>query len=615
MSAIRLEQEDLERMAPTKFDNAIARFFPQWGAQRIRQRRQYAYEAAVNTRLRSSSQRLTGPEDYQAFPDRIALIKQMRDLRQNFGLFNGMIRKLSMYAFGRLRYQARTGDKVIDDQYEQYLSACFANCDLSGRHNLRKMIDIAFQSMLCDGDYGLKWQRDRAGELKLTGIEADRIGGIYMQKTAEDYFQGVTIDEVTGQPLTYQTFYRTKAGTYIDPVDVPAQDLIHVFNPERYNEYRGVTPFASVINEARDLKELMEALRIGTKFENYHSAIQYTASGLPLDDPASFFTSQNGVNNETNSSGSPLAEQDIRFGKIQVAPIGSKVEFLKSDRPSGTLQSYMESLIRLIGAPLNMPFGFLYNLSGMAGPAVRMDSGQAQRAIWLLQENMEERALNRIKNTYLMDGFARGIIKYIPGWQGGKWQYPAWPTIDGGRDSAAGIAEWRAGLGSKDIWWNEQGEDAEEQEGIILEETKRTLDSAQELVDTYEIPMELALTMLETRTQNGFYMAKAAVGEPKADAADIQTKPVGGGGGGANMSELTIKHEFGQLAPQPISITTNGTDLPLVEKVTLPSKKNSLERIHSRLAAFQKQEGVSNKIKERLSGPDRLAWLLKDGDK
>lgn len=596
---------ELEKMLePTKLDRTISVWFPKWGAQRVRQRRQYAYEAAVNTRLRASTQRLQGPEDFQAFPDRLALMRQVRDLEQNFGLFQGIIDKLCMYAFGRIRYQARTGDKARDDEYEAYLNDCFRRCDISNRFNFRGMMGLAYMARLRDGDFGLKWQRNRMGELKLNGIEGDRIGGINMTSVAENYFQGINVDPETGIPISYAVYYRTKADAYVNPVEVPAQDMMLVCCPRRYNQYRGVTPFAPIVNEARDLKELMEALRIGTKFENYHSAIQYTASGLPLDDPATFFTSSNGISNQANSNGTAITEQDIKFGKIQVAPIGSKVEFLKSDRPSGTVQTYMENLIRLMGVALNMPYGFLYNLSGLAGPGVRMDSGQAQRVIQLVQEDMKDQAMEQIKNTYLMEGFATGKIRYTPGWKDGAWQFPPWPTIDGGRDSAAGINEWRAGLNSKDAWFAEQGMDAEEEEEIMEQETRRILDRAQSLADDYELPIELAIDMLEGRKQNGFYIAKAAVGEPQADAADIQTKPAPGG---AQMSQLTIKHEFMREEPRQVAIESSSAS---PQPDLIREAKPALARIKERVSDYQRHESARSAIRARIGKPGRLDSFL-----
>ncbi len=603
-------------LQPTRLDMAIAKVFPRWGAERVRQRRQYAYEAAVNTRLRTSNQRIQGPEDYQAFTDRIQLIKQVRDLDNNFGLFYGVIDKLANYSFGRLRYQARTGDKKTDDAYEDYLAECFADCDLSGRHNFRSMVEIAFKSMLRDGDYGLKWQRDEAGNLKMTGIEGDRIGGIYMASVDENYFQGIYVDPITGRPLWYDVYYRTKADAYIGKTAVPAHEMIHVFDPRRFDQYRGVTPFASIINEARDLKELMEALRIGTKFENYHSAVQYTASGLPLNDPKDFIR---GV--VSSATGQAMTETEIKYGVIQAAPIGSKVEWLKSDRPSGTIQTYMESLIRLQGVALNMPFGFLYNLSGLGGPAARMDSAQAQRVIMHHQENIKARLLERVKDTYLMEGFAKRKIRYTPKWRNGVWQFPPWPTIDVGRESTAGINEWRAGLRSKSAWFAEEGEDAEEQEAIMAAEADRTLTQAKALAEKHETSVELALTMLETRTQNGFYIAQ---GSPATNADGEQIQPKAGDGEASEM-ETTVRHIHEYQLPEGVTVNPADNSLAAAPRADVPPpavKGRPVDRVRIGLENARRKLGVINRIgfamrtlsqrRERLAEKDPLKWLTRE---
>lgn len=502
-------------MQPSRLDLGIATLFPRWGARRMQARREFAYEAARNTRLRTSATQLQGPEDYTAFPDRLQLIRQVRDLEQNFGLFQSIIDKLALYAFGRMRFQAHTGDKATNDLYEEYLDARFGALDISGRHNFRSLVCIAFKSMLRDGDFCFKWQRD-GGDLKLVGIEGDRLGGITMASPSEDYFQGIWIDLGTGRPVSYDIWRRTKANSYVDKQTIPAADVIHYYDPRRYDQYRGITPFAPVINEARDLKELMEAVRIGTKFENYHAAVGYTPTGTPLDNPADFINGSE----EANGANGQIKEQEIRYGMIQWAPTNSRVEFLKSDRPSGQFQAYLEALIRLTGTALNLPYGFLYNLSGLTGPSSRMDAQQAQRVVQWHQQNMTDRVLDRVKNMLLLEAMADGNLPYCPKWYCGKWQFPPAISIDAGRDSAAGINEWRAGLLSKQSWFAEAGEDAEDQERIIVDEASRTLAAAKKMAAEQDVSLELALTLLEVRTPNGFVLGpNSQMPSPASDSA------------------------------------------------------------------------------------------------
>ena len=523
--------EAIQKMlAPTWLDKAIFAVAPAWGAKRIVSRREFTYEAARNTRLRNSAVRLQGPEDYTAFPDRLQLIRQMRDLRENFGLFQSIQTKLAMYAFGRIKFQALTGDKTVNDLYEERLAERFTRLDVSGRHNLRQLVSICFQSQLNDGDFLFKWQR-ADGDLRIVGIEGDRLGGIIMGSPLEGYFQGITVDKESGVPQSYRVYHRTKANSYINPVEVPANDCLLYVDPFRIDQYRGVTPFAPVINEARDLKELMEAVRIGTKFENYHAAVGYTPNGLPVQQPEDFISG----GNDTLANGQPITEQPLKYGLIQWAPSSAKLEFLKSERPSGQFQSYLENLIRLMASALNLPYGFVYNLSGLSGPSVRMDAQQAHRTIQYHQQNMVERVLDRIKNTLLMDDFANGVLPYRPRWMAGRWQFAPSITIDAGRDSKAMIEEWKAGLRTKASIYAEDGYDAEEQEEIYVAEQTRTVENIKALAEAEEVPLEFAATMLEIRTPNGF-IPRNAPEEKVSKAGAITEEAPAGGAASANKS-------------------------------------------------------------------------------
>jgi capsid protein len=512
----QLQQEAMAAMlSPTKLDRAIAQVFPRWAAGRIRARREFAYEASRNTRLRQTAQaQLAGPEDYTAFPDRLALIRQVRDLEQNFGLFQSIIDKLALYAFGRIRYQSRTEDEAIDAQYEDYLAECFDQCDLSGRHDLQQLTSIAFKSQIRDGDFGEKWAR-HDGMLKITGIESDRIGGNVVVG-GNDYFQGITVDLDTGRPLNYAVYQRTKANSYTNPVDVPAADMMLLADYRRYDQYRSITPFAPIVNEARDLKEVLEACLIGTKFENYHAAIGYTPSGQPLSSPSDLIDSSG-----TMANGNTYKEQQIKYGMIQWAPSDAEIDFIKSDRPGANFQTYTEMLVRLQGIALNLPYSFIYAMLG-TGPAVRADLQAAHRVIEWHQNNVTKRSLNPIKNTYLMDGIAAGRIPYHPKWFNGKWQFAPAVSIDAGRDSAARVQEWGAGLRTKDSIYGEDGEDAQEQEAIRGHEVARTIKQAKGIAKAEGIDVNTVLTMLEIHTANGFLIQTPSDQLSKEQGGDME---------------------------------------------------------------------------------------------
>ena len=506
---------------PTRFDHFLARYFPKWAASRVRARHEFAFEAARSTRLRQHATRLQGPEDFTAFPDRMQLIRQVRDLEQNFGLFQGIIDKVALYAFGELRYQSRTGNERQQQQIEDWIAECADNADLSGRHHLEDLVPIAFKSELRDGDIGHHWRRD-AGYLKLQGIESDRIGGMVDQHMgADDWMQGIHVDLNTGAPIEYEIYRRTKGNIYVDPKRVSAADVMLLLDPRRVDQYRGITPFAPICDEARDLKEVLNACLIGTKFENMHGAIGYTPSGQPLQDPSALITSST-----TDANGVALKEQELRPGMIQWAPSTAEMSFIKSDRPSGTFQTYIDLLVRLESIALNLPFSFIYSLMGLTGPAVRADLQTAHRTIRWHQKVVTRRLLDPWKNVQIMEGIARGKITYSPTVWRGKWFFPAAVSIDAGRDSAAKVAERNAGLRSADSIFAEDGEDAAEQEAIIETETRRLIARAKKINAETGVDLPVVLTLLGSRSPNAFLFATPGYdAESASDLAEKALEP------------------------------------------------------------------------------------------
>ena len=571
--------DPVEMAKPTGLDLAIGRFFPKMAAARIRARREFSYEASRTDRFRNTATTMQGPEDYRAFPERLQLIRQVRDLEQNFGLLQSIIDKLSLYAFGRLKYRPQTGSSVLNPIYGEYLEDRFKNSlDLSNRNDIETMAQIAFKSMLRDGDFAYQWTRGGDNLLRLNGIEGDRIGGIWSISASDDYMQGITIALPGGQPISFRVYWRTKANSYVNPVEIPASQMLHIVDPRRTNQYRGITPFAPVLTEMRDLKEIMEYCRIGTKFENLHAAIGYTPHGGPLNDPTTYMT-----NDDTDTNGNPLPEQALNPGMVQWAASTDSYEFIKSERPSGTFQTYLDTLIRLVGLSLNLPYGFLYDLSKLGGPNARMDAQQAHRVIEYYQRLVQKRMLDPVKSALLIEGIGNGSLPYTPGWDSGVWQYAPAISIDAGRDSSSAINEVKAGMLSLDSWFGETGQDAAAEMQVMAQEADRIVGMAQAISQKRNIPFETALTMLSLRTPNGFIAPAlpATPVDPSDAAAQAANASNAIAGAGGDASQMSSKRRARQLDVE----TAKPTKLPLKQLKPVAQDTPTVAQVQDALKA------------------------------
>lgn len=439
---------------PTRFERFLSSVAPAFARARYRNRVAFEYEAAKQSRLRSSATTLSNPETYRGARDRITLMKEARDLVDNFPLFTALLATTEMYVVGELNYQPQTGDEGADRDFKAYLDEfLFHGCDLSGRLNYEELIGLAYMQACTDGDFGIVTRRfgDR---LYLQGIEADRLGDPHDGRVEDGYVGGITYDRATGRPLSYRVYRRTPAEGYVDPVEVSPLDFAHVCLRRRYDEQRGRSRFAAALKHARDAKEILEAERIGVKFDCYHAAVAYTETGQPDDDPAAFVDGAT----ERTGEGRAVKEEDLPLGKIRYMKRTGKFEFLNSSRPSATFNGFVELLNMEMAISWPLPVEFILALKG-TGPMVRAAAAKAQRTFNRDRLRLKCQALERHKNAFLLNGVAHHGLKLVDGWDRGAWHFPPALTIDVGRDSKAGIEEWRAGLLTADEWAGEEGKD------------------------------------------------------------------------------------------------------------------------------------------------------------
>jgi capsid protein len=481
---------------PNKFEIALSKFAPGFALKRYRERVAFSYEGARMTRLRGSPTHNPNPETPRESYDRIKLMEQVRDLVENLPLAQSILTKLGNYALGELQYQPRSADPAWNRACRDYLSEWFADCDVSGRFQFADMARIALYSYLRDGDHFWVWRETEDG-LKLQAIESDRVGGS-QPKISDGEASGILYNRETGRPTAYRIFSRTQAGGYTEEQIITADSVIPFYDHLRYDQYRGITAFAPSITCMRDYKELMEATRIGVKFENYHSGFTFSENGAATDSTDYFAASA-----DKTANGQPLAEFSLTPGTVKHLPNTARIDLIKSDRPSGQFQAYSEMLVREILLALDLPSGFGWNLEKLGGPGARMDAAQAYRKIRYIQKSVIEPRINRVVRAVILRGMAEGRLATREDYKVGQWQFPAMPTIDVGRDSAAGINEVRAGLLSKADWFAESGKDVEQEEQEIATEATALIERAKAIAEETGFPVERVVDMLDMRIGNG----------------------------------------------------------------------------------------------------------------
>jgi lambda family phage portal protein len=442
-------------------DKAISVISPKLALERVKARALlFSYDEGVrsNNRYRNtaSAYQNTTSTSTLKLRDRTQIMWEARDLVDNSSLIKSILFRIALYVCAKVRYQARTGDEVVDQQIEAVWENFTQNCDITGRNTFRKLCQLAIVGMLRDGDFGFIVVNDANG-IKLASIESDRIGSPYESLAGEGYIQGIFIDAI-GRPVRYRIFDRSREGAYLTYRDYEATSFIHILDPLRADGYRGVSGLDASIasGTARDLYELLQNEKVATKWQTAQAGIVKRSGG------------EAGWDTTTTTDGKRL--EKIEAGTINYLEANEDIIPFGVTRPSVTFTGFIQTLVREVCMSLGVPYGFFYDMSALGGATARLESAQAQRAFEHYQNVLEDKFLNRIKNIVIARGITDGLIPNVPKWNNGIWQYGAHPTVDVGRESQANIAEMQVGLKTAADIYGEQGKDWQEEQEQLAKE-------------------------------------------------------------------------------------------------------------------------------------------------
>jgi lambda family phage portal protein len=510
-------------------DKAVAFINPQGAVERLIARKKltkFEYDAVKYTRERRGPSSLSGAEDYRSNYDRVELMKRARDLAENVGLVRSLLLKFAGHVAGSISYQARTLNPQINSDIEAYWAEWWDKCDISGRHTGSTLMQVAVMSMLRDGDFLFLLARDNDNNLKLQGIEADRLGDPYKTYTSLELIGGIHIDRNTGAPTAYDIFNRSIGDFYTYQATISASQAFHLFDPLRIDQYRGISAFHTAINDATDIHELTGFEKMSAKVASTQSAIVKRNNNNASD--------LSTLSTDEDFNGNQIKLESIESGKISYLEPGEDIVFPNGpNRPSGAFMEFHKVLMRNICLGLGIPYSFAVDPSQMSGPTARLEMQQAGRTFRRYQNLLNDKILRPIKNIVLADAVARGLIS---GTEGGKttkgiFNFGANVSIDLGRESASAIAEFKTGLRTASDIYAERGLDFESS----LRQKAQEAALIKSLANEYDVPAVAISDIVESLV----YAQQAAQRAGQAQ---------GGGQGGEAQAVSDISLNGAQVA-------------------------------------------------------------------
>lgn len=470
--------------------------------------------------------------------DRLQLVWEARDLAMNDPFIHGMLDKFAHYVVGpRFRCEAITGNPGDDHMLEDWIYECAEHCDFTGRSRLSDFARLIVISVLRDGDFGLihhevpdpllsALEGRPVGWLQLQACESDVIGG-YHYWLEPGIVSGVEYDEQTGRVLGYRIYPRNNFGYYrSDYTRVPAEQFTFLSYRQRTDQYRGVSPLAAAIPTARDIKEILENEKFGVKWANSWAGFIKTSSGsADGSDPASVWQGNSGVSGTRATdpnSGEPIFYEDFHPGQVGYLGLNESIEAAKTDRPSSAFAGFLALLYRQVCTSIGMPFGFAFDATSLRGAVARLESMQAKRTFDWWQAYVDENFYQPTFRRWIAYGIITGRLRFsnlavLPQL---RVHVPAHPTMDVGRESAANLAEYEAGVRSFSSIVLEGG-------GNPREEIERMANDAQMKIDTAKrrgIPLQVLMPSMAA---------------PEQKPAMPPSGGGSGGGGGSDAKSIT----------------------------------------------------------------------------
>lgn len=428
------------------------------------------YNAAKQTRFRrrrSGATTLGAHADwhYRTESDYLRMMELARDFdRNDVVVGQGITRLIDHVLVSGITPDPDTGDPQVDrllkDRWHDWANQPRA-CHAAGRLTFSQIERLVLRHIIVDGDHFVLpiTAGERRGRLET--VEGHRCRT--PSNTRKNVVHGVELDDF-GAPLRYwftkQDLSPTAALSRVsDTVQFAAVDqdgepqVLHVLNPRRVSQTRGVTALAPIADIAGMHDDLQFAQLVKAQIASVFAILRtQELDGQPMPGGAAPLGERS---TETLADGSDRTIEGIAPGMQVFARPGEKIEGFSPNVPNQEFFSHAQLLLTFIAVNLNMPLAALLidgsqtNFSGWRGAMdiarttfreiQRLLVDQINRPVWrwrlmlLAEDDLDLSAASaRLGDAYYRCNF----------------NLPAWPYIEPLKDASADLLQMRNALSS-----------------------------------------------------------------------------------------------------------------------------------------------------------------------
>ena len=456
----------------------LTRGLPAAAAPTHRRTRTGAYAAADNNRLTQDwlPTGLTADDEIRYSLWKIR--NRTRDMERNNPLVKQFLRLLSVNVIGpdgiKLQSDITNNNDQANEAFRTKIEAAWAlwseQPTRDGRGDLSNFQRLAIKTVARDGEAFVRiyrsFPRNPFG-FALELIDPDLIDetmNTTVDGSGREIRLGVEVDS-DNRPVAYHGWNkpaRLTMGTARQRVSYPADEIIHLYDPDRVNQTRGVSWMTSIMMSMRHASAYSEAelvaARTGASKMGFFQKRPDTPGGLVEDD---------------NNPGVFTTNADP--GTFGIIPEGYEFAQFAPSHPSTAFESFMKAQHRAIATGLGVSYnGLASDLEGVnyssirAGLLVERDMWRTLQEWWIASflRPVFREWLNMALLTKAVTLDSRDARKFLAA----RWIPRGWAWVDPLKDTQAGILAIGAGLASRTSLLAEQGMDFEDVVADIAEE-------------------------------------------------------------------------------------------------------------------------------------------------
>lgn len=379
------------------------------------------------------------------------LLSDSRKLYANLGPAKGVITDKATYSVGRGWNPKFTGtDSAWGERAEEWLrEEWYPMADARGSvFDFKTDLYLASVCTDRDGEIYIYLTESADGWPQMQLIPAHMIGqrdATYTEVPSGPYkglaiAQGVVTNN-QGRPVAYHMLGMNPAQDEY----VSARDLIQIYDPEWPDQLRGFPIFTHALLDLKDLRQIQGYEKLAAEMMASYGILEYNETGGPDLDPKNILSS--------GPAQAPYAIPQVAVQQVAGGGIakffrsnsGSKLEGLKNDRPGDAVQSFMDRLIRNSCVGAGWPFELTWDASKLGGANVRLLIAKAMRAVEDRQDLLRPVA-KRVCGYACAKAIKQGILPPSAEWYKWRFTMPARMTADYGREAAADLADYTAGI-------------------------------------------------------------------------------------------------------------------------------------------------------------------------